>query len=266
MKLDADWLEQYVHIVGGEPGGVITRVSASAFLEDDMAVSFLREFQKEITGHDLQVASTYFISSWRALCALQQYIVTLSDTWLDFSLSNIELLLCRKNGYPAIMFKLSEPAEQPWPYPLPHERFREDMITRFYSETLRPLAEVLARVSGLPAAQIWGQLPLGVSYYVNLISGRLEREPDRVRLQEEYERLTGELQPSAFGLSLNPYRIKKKMIDDPYHPGGQMTMKPTCCLAYRTDSGNGYCYSCPKLTRQQREEKAAAIMAASASK
>lgn len=262
MELDYELFEQYFQIVREQPDDVILGIPAEDFLADATAISFLEAYQKEIKGHDLQVAATYFVSAWRGMCVTLQYMISLGDVSLDFSLSNLELGMRKTKGYTAIFFKLRESAGIPWPE-LERETLRADTMGKFYEESLRPVIEILARVSGLPTAQIWGQLPLGVEYYLNLISAKLEQDTDRARLQEDHEYLIRNLQPSVFGLSRNPFDYKKKWVDDPYTPGQQTPMKPTCCLAYRTD--HGYCYSCPKLTRQEREEKAALIMAAAKS-
>ncbi|WP_433944412.1 hypothetical protein [Paenibacillus sp. SN-8-1] len=264
MKLNYELFEQLFCIVREDPHDAVLSIPASDILKEEAAISFLKAYQIEIKGQDLQVAATYFASAWRGICVTLQYMISLSDVRLDFSLTNLTLHLSRKNGYPSIFFRLRDAAEHPWPDQDRDSR-RLEAIEGFYKETLRPVFGVLAGISGLPAAQIWGQLPLGVAYYIRHISGKLEQEPDRIRLQEDHEYLVKNVDPSVFGLSRNPFHYKPKWIDDLYNPGQQSQMKPTCCLAYRTDTGHGYCYSCPKLTRQQREEKAASIRAAAKS-
>lgn len=261
MKLDYELFEQLFGIVREHPHDAILSIPASELLTVESAEAFLKAYQIEIKGQDIQVAVTYFASAWRGLCVTLQYMISLSEVRLDFSLANLTLHLSRRNGYPSVLFQLQSRAEHPWPAQ-DRNNWRSEAIQSFYRDTLLPVIGVLASVSGLRAAQIWGQLPLGVAYYLRHISGTLEQEADRIRLQEDYEYLTQEVDSSIFGVSRNPFDYKPKWIDDPYHPGQLSQMKPTCCLAYRTDTGHGYCYSCPKLTRQQREEKAASIKAA----
>ncbi|USB32934.1 (2Fe-2S)-binding protein [Paenibacillus sp. YPG26] len=261
MKLNYEQFEQLFNIVREEPHDAVLSIQASDLLKEDQAIDFLKAFQAEIKGQDLQVASTYFASAWRGVCVVFQYMISLSETRLDLSLTNLSLHISRKKGYPALFFLLQDAAEHPWPAQ-ERDRLRADALEGFYRDTLRPVFGMLANVSGLPAAQVWGQLPLGVAYYIRHISGELEHEADRLRLQEDHEYLIKGVDSSVFGLSRNPFNYKPKWIEDLYNPGQLSQMKPTCCLAYRTDTGHGYCYSCPKLTREQREEKAASIRAA----
>lgn len=34
-----------------------------------------------------------------------------------------------------------------------------------------------------------------------------------------------------------------------------MRIKASCCLAYLTDTGHGYCYSCPRMGEEERMEQ-----------
>ncbi|RUT33355.1 (2Fe-2S)-binding protein [Paenibacillus zeisoli] len=265
MKLNYELFEQLFCMVREDPLDAVLSMPASDLLTEEAAAAFLKAYQVEIKGQDLQVAATYFASAWRGLGVTLQYMISLTENRLDLSLTNLTLHISRRNGYPSIFFRLLNAAEHPWPEQ-DRNIWRSEAIQSFYRDTLRPVVEVLASVSGLPAAQIWGQLPLGVAYYLRHIGDTLEQEADRIRLQEDYEYLIKDVDSAIFGLARNPFDYKPKWIDDPYNPGQLSQMKPTCCLAYRTDTGHGYCYSCPKLTRQQREEKAASIMAAAQAK
>lgn len=125
--------------------------------------------------------------------------------------------------------------------------------------------EMAAEVSGLPVQQLWGQMPLGVEFYLDYL-GKMTGEPvlhEQMAAQKEF--LAKELAASWFGLPRNPFNLKEVWLDDPYCPGQKTRMKPTCCLAYRTDTGHGYCYGCPKLTKTERAAKYEEIVKAQAS-
>ncbi|WP_059041626.1 (2Fe-2S)-binding protein [Paenibacillus rubinfantis] len=257
MSIDYQLLEQQLGIVIQKRTDALFTMPAVKLLDREQLVSFLELYQEQIKGLDLQVSATYFATSWRVVCAALQYMVSVTPGRLHFSLENLTIQLVMVNGFPWVYFVLDDKSAHPWPAG-ERSSVRGNELGRFYGEVLRPLMESIAAVSGLPIAQLWGQLPLGVQFYVNAIAGRLESEALRSRLMEDYEQVK-QMPGEAFGLKRNPYQIKEVLLDDPYRPGEKSPMKPTCCLAYRTDSGHGYCYGCPKLSKSEREAKYAEI-------
>ncbi|MEG6589638.1 hypothetical protein [Paenibacillus barengoltzii] len=253
MNINYQLLEQQLAIVTEQRTDAFFTMPAERLLDRGQLVAFLEIYQEKIKGLDLQVSATYFASSWRVVCAALHYMVSVTSGKLHFSLDNLTLQLVMVNGFPWVYFVLNDKAEQPWPT-IDRHSWQTRELTRFYGEVLRPVMENMAAVTKLPVAQLWGQLPQGVQYYVHAIAGRLEEEDSRSQLLKEYEGVK-ELPAEAFGLKRNPYRVKEVLLDDPYRPGEKSPMKPTCCLAYRTDTGIGYCYGCPKLSKSEREAK-----------
>ncbi|WP_223066045.1 IucA/IucC family C-terminal-domain containing protein [Paenibacillus caui] len=254
MSINFELFDQYLCLVRCDPGGSAYSVNAKELLQPEAMETFLEAFRLQIKGTDVQVAGTYFAAWWRGVCVALQYMISLTDRMLDLSLDNIKLHLAFRDKYPKIVFRLAGPEELPWPAGS-HEEKRAAVLEHFYAGQLRPLFQTLAASTGLSLGQLWGQLPLGIEYYMKLIEGMLESEGDKLRLREDHRFLAESLDPALFGLKRNPFTYKKVMIDDPREPGKQLVMKPTCCLAYRTDTGYGCCITCPKLTEEQRAQK-----------
>ncbi|MGG6310569.1 hypothetical protein [Paenibacillus macerans] len=259
MDIDYQLLEQQLGIVTKKRTDALFALPAGSLLDREQLASFLEIYQERIKGLDIQVSATYFATSWRVVCTALQYMLSLTPGKLRFSLENLMIQIVMVNNYPWVFFVLNDGTEIPWPAG-ERSMWRESELGGFYRDVLRPVMENIAAVAGLPVTQLWGQLPLGVQYYVRAIAGRLEDEEQRTRLLEDYEYLAKELPADWFGLKRSPFNIKEVMLDDPYRPGEKTPMKPTCCLAYRTDTGYGYCYGCPKLSKQEREAKRAEIM------
>ncbi|MNJ34944.1 hypothetical protein D3C77_296710 [compost metagenome] len=258
QAIDYQFLEQHCHVVRDYREQAIFTMEGKDFLDRQCAERFLTQYQTEIKGLDVQVAATYFAASWRVLCTALHYMVSLTSSRLDFKLENLTLQIVLVRQFPTIFFVLHDDAEQKWPKGDASE-WREEQLGCFYKETLRPIMEAAADISKLPVTQLWGQLPLGVVYYLQQLANRLESEEQRGLLRADYEYVKT-ISADWFGIKRNPFVLKEIMVDNPYVHGEKMPLKPTCCLAYRTDTGHGYCYSCPKLTRTQREKKRAELM------
>ncbi|MNN16956.1 hypothetical protein D3C81_1301180 [compost metagenome] len=189
-------------------------------------------------------------------------MIGVADRWLSFSPENLTIQVRVVNNYPFLFFVVKDSQELSWPEGEKSE-WREEWLGRFYQQTIAPVFACISNITGLPLGQVWAQIPLGIEYYVKHINSILEEETHQEELMEQYHFLIRELDPSWFGLHRNPFNINWKWIDDPRREGGKVPMKPTCCLAYRTDTGHGYCYSCPKMTKEQREDKRQQMIAAS---
>lgn len=225
---------------------------------------FLAFYQEQIKGLDLQISATYFASSWRELCTALLYLLSLTSKGPNVSLENMTVQVEFVNHFPRVFFVLNQPDERHWPESDGgRDGLLEKVLGPFFQETLVPVMVSMAAVSGLPVTQLWTQLPLGIEYYIDYLASHLEASPEqRDKLKEDYDFLIHRLGPQWFELKRNPFDLKPIYVDDPYRQGEQMRMKPTCCLAYRANTGHGYCYNCPKLTKSEREAKYAEIRAA----
>lgn len=261
MNIDYELLEQQLGIVTQEQTDALLTIPADQLFSHEGMRPFLEEYQKLIKGLDIQVAGTYFAASWRVVCAALQYMLSLEcGGGVHFLPRNLTIQIKEVLNYPRTFFVLKDLENLTWSEEGERTALRESVIRTFYQDGLRPIMETIASVTKLPLTQVWGQIPLGLSYYVELISAKLEDDLQRSRMREDYEFLTKELPADCFGLKRSPFDIKEIWVDSPHRPGEKTRMKPTCCLAYRTDTGHGYCYTCPKLSKEEREAKRLEIM------
>ncbi|GAA0136472.1 hypothetical protein YSY43_33130 [Paenibacillus sp. YSY-4.3] len=258
LAIDYQLLEQQCHVVRECREQAIYTVEGKDLLDRQRVEQFLTLYQSEIKGLDIQVAATYFAATWRVLCTALHYMASLTSSQLSFRLDNLTLQIVRVQQFPTVFFVLRDDAESTWPEG-EVSGWQEQWLGSFYQETLRPVMESVADVSKLPVTQLWGQLPLGVAYYIKQLANRLETAEHREQLWADHESVK-EMSAEWFGIKRNPFAVKEILVDNPYSPGEKMSLKPTCCLAYRTKPGLSYCYTCPKLTKQQREEKRIQVM------
>ena len=246
-----EWLSHYLSVVREPRPDAIYSVDAQLLTDQEQIKLLLLEYQRQIHGSKIDVAGTYFASSWRTVCAATIYMTAMTDVRLDLSPTNLNIQIDCGNEYPQLLFVLKSATELAWPTGERTEWQRNSM-EQFY-RSLQPVMSAISAVTGLPLSQLWGQIPLGAEYYVNLLSGLFDEEQHREQLLEAYGALTKHIDCSCFDLKRNPFDVKEIWLDDPYQPGELTRMKPTCCLAYL--AGDGYCYTCPKLSKQDRQKR-----------
>ncbi|MBQ4900112.1 (2Fe-2S)-binding protein [Paenibacillus sp. Marseille-P2973] len=265
MDIDFGLLDRALSIVTEERADALFTIPAERLPDREQAERLLEVYREQIKGKDIQVAATYYAACWRVVPAALLYMVAGCDGGVDFSLKNLTIQIGIVNDYPRFFFVIKDSAKNAWPTGDISE-WREEVLGAFIRDTLRPVMETASAISGLPVAQLWGQMPLGVEFYLDYLGKQMGDPSVTEPFKEQYAFFSRVLDAQWFGLKRNPFDLKETWIEDPYRPGEMTRMKPTCCLAYRTDSGHGYCYGCPKLSKADREAKRKELVAAMAAK
>ncbi len=260
-NIDYELLDQALSIVTEERAEALFTMPAEDLSNREQTETLLKVYQEQIKGQDIQVAATYYAACWRVIPAAMLYMVSGCRGGVDFSLTNLIIQIDIVNEYPRIFFVLKDTTEHPWPT-RNYTEWREEVLGAFVQDTLRPVMETASAVSRLPVTQLWGQMPLGVEFYLDYLGKQMGDSSVIEPFMEQYAFFSKLLEAKWFGLKRNPFDLKEIWIDDPYRPGEMTRMKPTCCLAYRTDTGHGYCYGCPKLSKADREVKRSKLVAA----
>jgi len=257
-----DVLESKFYLTTEDHGGADLTARASDLLERSAMDEFIREYSARIKALEPAAASAGFCGWFRVVAAAQQYAVSLCDAALDLSLSNLTIQMYRKDGWYWVSFKVERPREFRYsPDAGTRERWREDVLTAFYRDEVRPLVESAAASSGTNAGLLWGQFPSGLHYYYEQFLLAAENDPERRRrIEDDYRFLSRGLGGDVFGRKRNPFDVKIRLIDNPHAPGRPMAMKATCCMFYRTEGGS-MCYACPRMTDEEREGLKAAMLA-----
>lgn len=234
-------------------------VNAADLLHKDNMDEFIRGYSSRIKALEPAAAAAGFCSWFRIVAVAQQYAVSVFDAALDLSLSNLAIQMYWKDGWNWVSFKLGEPRQFGFTQGT-RERWREEVLTAFYREQVRPLIESIAASTGTNAGLLWGQFPSGFHYYIDQFLNEAENDTQRRQIEDDYQFLVRGLDGEVFGRTKNPFDVKIRLIDNPRDPGKPMRMKTTCCMFYRTEGGT-LCYACPRMTDEEREARKAQMLA-----
>ncbi|WP_201318449.1 IucA/IucC family C-terminal-domain containing protein [Paenibacillus sp. EPM92] len=248
-------LEQKYHIRREDPEHLICSIPAAELLERPNMQQFLELYGTRIHALEPAACAAYF-SGWLGYAAFaQQYALSFHNQALDLSLSNFVVQLHVKESYTAISFKLVREAAQPAPAgEAERTAWLRRTLTELYGTTFRPLLEAASEAAGIEVGQLWGQFPTKLNYLMDDLLAEAEEHELRERIAEDYNRLRQELNSEVFGRAKNPLDVKIRWMEDLKDPDKRIRMKNACCLYYRTEGGF-CCYTCPRLTEEQREER-----------
>ncbi len=220
-------------------------------VEGDGASRFVTAYGPRIKALGTDVAATYFASWYGRVCSAFQYALWHDAVILDLTLDNLTLQMTEEDTYTVLAFCMKNAHARALP-----QCERRDVLIKsmeFFYGQARQLLEAIAAAGRISPGQLWGQLATRLHYLQDYWSKEAKTEQQQELLHTTFDMLCKQLRPEVFGRSKNPFDVKFRMVEDPYEPGAMMRVKATCCLAYRTDTGHGYCYTCPRLSKADRE-------------
>lgn len=199
-------------------------------------------------GGDTRVGGANMMKWFGNLIAAHAYMYSIHDQWLTYS-----------------SFSFVE-KEKEAEIQLAHSSFtdiveedREMFILEHLGALftiLRPVFENVAMTSGLPIQQVWGLLcnPFYHRHQAWLATADANLQQ---RLSHDLH-LVRSLEPALFGLKRNPFDVSLRYVDSWWEPIEPVRLKVACCMSYLKKEGN-YCFACPKMTKEQRAERAAQL-------
>lgn len=250
-------LEQKFYLRLEDHEHVLASVTAADLIDPDNMQQFLTHYGERIRALEPAAAAAYF-SGWLAYPALaQQYALSFHNQAFDMSLSNFVVQLNVGERHSPLSFKLVRWSHASAPAAAAERTaWLRQTLTELYGSTFRPLLEAASRAGGIEVGQLWGQFPTKLNYFMEHWLAEADEPWLRERINEDDRLLRQELHGEVFGRSKNPLDVKIRWLEDMKDPAKQMRMKNACCLFYRTEGGY-YCYTCPRMTEEQRAERRA---------
>ncbi|PZD97117.1 hypothetical protein DNH61_04305 [Paenibacillus sambharensis] len=210
------------------------------------------------------VVAAAHLGSWLgALCTSLQDSISRFDRIPVLTLERLSLQIYEEEGRRRHAFHISDPETEEVPVKN-RAIWRNRMLASFYSEVIRPLLETASHATGAPVRELWGQFVIRMYNEHERWLQDAATEQQKRRLGDDFEALRSGLPPSVFGLPKNPFHVPIRWIDNPYKEGELIRMRSACCHAYYTESGQGYCYSCPRMSEEERRAKRLMLIAQNA--
>jgi ferric iron reductase protein FhuF len=247
----AEYEKQYFVTLRKPPGGK-REFELKSLAESGGARDFVNAYAPMIKAQSHDVAATYFASWFGRVCAAFQYALWHDAAHIDLSLHNLALQFVDRPQGTALMFRLKN-AEVSGISDAERAGRIAKYMELFYGGQVRPLLETVAQAGGVSVGMLWGMVATAMHYIRDVWVAQADSDERKARLSHDTDMLFYRLEPGIFGRKRNPFDIKFRMVENPKQPGSMMRLKASCCLAFKTDTGHGYCYTCPRLTDAERE-------------
>jgi hypothetical protein len=261
-SIDRALFEQMFYVTHSGAPEPLFEVDLDRLAQGDGALQFVQAYAPEIKASTYDVAATYFASWAGRLCAAHYYALWHDGLDMRLTLRDVSLQLVRQQWGVGITFKLKE--YEAVPVPLIGESVEQTMhsaIERFFGEVVRPIVDAVSEAGGVSSGSVWALMTGAYSYLLSQWRGQELDDTARERLGLLNTLLVEKVRPEVFGRPKNPFQAKPRMVENIQGTGQLVPLKGSCCLAYKTDTGHGYCFTCPKINEEERQGKREAFAA-----
>jgi ferric iron reductase protein FhuF len=251
--LDMEVLNQYFFVTTKDQESNIFSMSIASLCGREEMEELLSLYTPILQAEDVK-ATACAIVRWLAgpAVAHQAYLSVMNQA-IDMSPDNLYIQVYPANGTYRFSFKIQDwkvidaPTDE-----IDRKTWFIKQVSSFYSESIRPLLENLAKTAQMNVGQLWGQLPRKFDIYIDLLKQKYTDSIIVNRLEKDYEIL--KLLPSqAFGRKRNPFHVKTYKVESIDDPNKFVPIECTCCLNYLIKGGE-FCFTCPRLKNEEREE------------
>ncbi|MCP8968704.1 IucA/IucC family C-terminal-domain containing protein [Ectobacillus ponti] len=129
--------------------------------------------------------------------------------------------------------------------------WREQVVQRLFSQHIAVMIDALSKATRLPCATMWSH----VAFYMHVMYRTwLQEEMDegvRARIRDDFQYLQS-LPSQWFDGTCNPLCMSFCTVKHPCREE-DVLLRKACCLNYKTSKGA--CYTCPRLTEEERLQK-----------
>lgn len=233
------WNQYRIYEEAGRTG---IHLSGKAFMTRTFSDAGLLAIRDVFQAPDLKVTASLFIKRY---CAYIGILEGMSRRNIGLSLSLSDLSFVCSETTVAVYTPVFPVKECPR-----EERgiWRERFLTGLFRDHVAIMIDALARETKLSASIMWGH----VAFYVHVMYRKWiqeeKNEAVRERLVADFQYLLA-APPELFGSQINnPLQMsfcKMKTADK------EILLRRTCCLNYKAGT-KGACYTCPRLTEQER--------------
>jgi len=236
------------------PGPEGLRFDGSLLSNEEALNDFLSAFATAINSPRKEVTGSLFIKRYVSLIAGAIHAFSLYNRCLDLSLDHIYLVLQKDKllavleyeDAPEIICQTNDRAEQ-----------RKLLIHHMYHTNIKPMWSAIIHATGISGTTLWATLSYLVAYWKEEDLRTTESAELRAQIEEDYRFFANQAWVDSFAdCPINPIYSFFKKVDI---EGDTIALRAKCCLLHCLPGEDRHCYTCPRITEEERVRKYKAL-------
>lgn len=216
-------------------------------VRNESLLPFLDAFSEAILSSRGEVTGSLFIKRYVSIIAGAVYAFTYHNHCLDLSLQNMKLVL-KKDKLICVVQNTDEPditsqAES-------REERRKQLLHHLYHTNIKKVWSAIIPATSINGATLWATLSYLFAYWKEADQLRIESPELLARMEEDYRFIAEHAWDESFtDCPVNPVFSKFDEVDI---EGEKILVRAKCCLQFCLPGEKRYCYTCPRITEEER--------------
>ncbi|WP_173275099.1 (2Fe-2S)-binding protein [Paenibacillus sp. NEAU-GSW1] len=261
-------VKMYYHVSPEGADHPIYEVAADELFNSAMLQEALRMGGATVQATSLALPASFVGTSLCKLTLIQLLFASQVDRLIDLSPDNLIFQVELHDDHAHLGYKIKELRSVPLPADGEEHRraFLLNHWREYFSSFITPAVEALAEAAELKPDAIWQQFGGQLTYLKDFLTSYLGEGAILDKFIRDSGQLIELLEPELFRRRRNPYQhLNPRYVENPLNPDEKWLMQSSCCLYDRRENGSK-CYTCPRLTAEEREARACEMIEMAAAK
>ena len=258
-QLDFSIVKRYYHISPEGADHPFYEIPAERLLDPDSLKTTLRTCGEVVQATSDALPASFMGTTLCKLTLIQLLFAAQHDQFIDLSPGSLIFQLEMHDDHPHIGFKINSMHTEEIPRE-ERQAFLAERWTAAYQAFITPAVKAFAAASGLKPEAIWQQFGGQLTYLRDFLAAN-ERREAVIGKFDQGGRWLAELDGALFEQRRNPFKHNPRYVENPFKPGEQWLLHSSCCLYDRRENGRK-CYTCPRMTDDEREARKREMLSA----
>ncbi len=262
---DFSLVKMYYHISPEGAEHPIYDIPATGFFDPTTLQEALQRSGETVQAISNALPASFIGTSLCKVSIVQLLFASIHNQLIDMYPDNINYQVEMHNDHAHLGYKINELRSIPVPTePEARKAFLLQHWAEYFTNFVTPAIEAIAAAGDLKPDAIWQQFSGQLKMTQDFIEAHMQMPQLTEQFLADGKLLAEFLDPALFNRRRNPYYLANpRYVENPYKPEEKWLIPSSCCLYDRRENGTK-CYTCPRMTNDEREARKCEILAEAA--
>ncbi|WP_201007371.1 (2Fe-2S)-binding protein [Paenibacillus glycanilyticus] len=258
---DFSLVKMYYHISPEGAEHPIYDIPATGFFDPATLQEALKRSGETVQAISNALPASFIGTSLCKVSIVQLLFASMYNRLLDMYPDNMNYQVEMHDDHAHLGYKIKELRSIPVPTE-PEERkaFLLQHWAEYFTNFVTPAIEAIAEAGDLKPDAIWQQFSGQLKMTQDFVAAHMQMPQLTEQFLADSKLLAEFLDPALFNRRRNPYYLANpRYVENPYNTEEKWLIPSSCCMYDRRENGTK-CYTCPRMTHDEREARKCEIL------
>mgnify|MGYP002398736794 CR=1 FL=1 len=258
-------VKMYYHISPEGADHPIYEIPATGFFDPAILQEALLRSGETVQAISNALPASFIGTTLCKVSIVQLLFVSMYNQLMDMYPDNLNYQVEMHDDHAHIGYRIKEVRSVPVPIePEARKAFLLQHWEEYFTNFITPAIEVIAAAGDLKPDAIWQQFSGHLKITQDFLADYMNMPPLTEQFLADGKLLAEFLDPALFNRRRNPYYlVNPRYVENPLKPEEKWLMHSSCCMYDRRENGTK-CYTCPRMTHDEREARKCEMLATAA--